>query len=67
MAVNVLNIDRQLIDDEDTLLYLSRGDKGSRTDSKIIAVQVQMLQATCHATEVKKKKANADCFSKTSK
>jgi len=48
----IRRIDRQLIGEEDTFLWLSRGDLKVETGSEIIADQA--LQIKCHATKILK-------------
>jgi len=38
------NIDRQLISEEDTFLWLSKGDLKAETESEIVAAQDQAIQ-----------------------
>jgi len=40
----IRNIDRQLISEEDTFLWLSKGDLKSETESEIVADQDRTLQ-----------------------
>ena len=40
----IRNIDRQLISEEDTFLWLSKGDLNAETESEIVATQDQALQ-----------------------
>jgi hypothetical protein len=40
------SMDRQLIGEEDTFLYLSRGDLKGQTESEITAAYDQTLQTT---------------------
>ena len=39
----IRNIDRQLISEEDTFLWLSKGDLKAETESEILAAQDQTL------------------------
>ena len=48
----IRNITRQLISEEDTFLWLSRGDLKGETACEITAVQVQVLQTKYHATKI---------------
>ena len=40
----IRNIDSQLISEEDTFLWLSKGDLKAETESEIVAAQYQALQ-----------------------
>ena len=46
----IINIDRQLISEEDTFLWLSKGDLKAETESEIVAAQDQALQTKYYAT-----------------
>ena len=46
----IRNIDRQLISEEDTFLWLSQGDLKAETDSEIVATQEKALQTKYYAT-----------------
>ena len=56
----IRNIDRQLISEEDTFLWLSKGDLKAETESEIVAAQDQALQTKYYAT----KRLNTDIDSK---
>ena len=46
------NIDRQLISEEDTFLWLSKGDLKAETESEIVAAQDQAIQTKYYATKI---------------
>ena len=48
----IRSIDKQLISEEDTFLWLWRGDLKAETESKLIASQDQVLQTKYHATRM---------------
>ena len=48
----IRSMDRQLITEEDTFQWLSRGDLKGETESEIIAAQDQALQTKQHATQI---------------
>jgi hypothetical protein len=48
----IRSIDRQLISEEDTFLWLSRGDLKGETESEIITAQDQILQTKYNATKI---------------
>jgi hypothetical protein len=50
----IRSIDIQLIDEEDTFLWLSRGDLKAETESEVIAAQYQAPQSKYCATKVLK-------------
>jgi hypothetical protein len=49
---HVRNIDRQLISEEDTFLWLSKGDLTPENESKIVAAKHQALQTKYYATKI---------------
>jgi len=56
----IRNIDRQLNSEEDTFLWLSKGELKAETESEIVAAQNQALQTKYYVT----KKLNAERDSK---
>jgi hypothetical protein len=48
----IRSIDRLLISEEDTLLWLSRGEVKAETKSDITATQDKALQTKYHATKI---------------
>ena len=48
----IRNIDRQLITEEDTILWLSKGDLKAENESEIVAAQDQTLQTKYYATKI---------------
>jgi hypothetical protein len=46
------NMDRQLMSEEDTFLWLSKGDLKSETESEIVAAQDQALNVKYYATKI---------------
>ena len=54
-------MDRQPIREEDTFLWLSRGDLKGQTESKIIAAQDQALQTKYHATKILQTETDSKC------
>jgi hypothetical protein len=48
----VRNIDRQLISEEDTFLWLTKGDLKAETESEIVAAQDQALRTKYYATKI---------------
>jgi len=60
----IRSINMQLISEEDTLLWLSRGDMKAETENEIIAAQDQILQTTYCAIKMwlTETDANADCI-----
>jgi hypothetical protein len=58
----IRSIDRQLISEEDTFIWLMGGDLKAETESIIIAAQDRALKTKYHATNIlQTKTANADC------
>jgi len=57
----IRNIDGQLISEEDTFLWLSKGDLKAETESEIIAAQDQALQTKYYATKVLNTETDSKC------
>ena len=57
----IRNIDRQLISDEDTFLWLSKGDLKAGTESEIVAAQDQVLQTKYYATKILNTETHSKC------
>ena len=57
----VRNIDRQLISEEDTFLWLSNGDLKAETESEIVAAQDQALQTKYYATKILNTETDSKC------
>ena len=55
------NIDRQLISEEDTFLWLSKGDLKAETESEIVAAQDQALQTKYYATKLLNTETDRNC------
>jgi hypothetical protein len=56
------SIDRKLISEERTLLWLSRRDLKGKTGSEIIAVHDRALQIKCHAIKISKTKTGIKLY-----
>jgi hypothetical protein len=57
----ILNIDRQLVSEEDTFLWLTKGDLKAEIESEILAAQDQALQMECYATEILNTETDSKC------
>ena len=57
----IRNIDRQLISEEDTFLWLSKGDLKAETESEIVAAQDQVLQTKYYATKILNTETDSKC------
>jgi len=55
------NIDRQLTSEEDTFLWLSKGDLKAETESEIVAAQDQVLQTKYYATKILNTETDNKC------
>jgi len=54
-------MDRQLIGEEDTFLWWSRGDLKGETEGEIIAAQDQALQTKYRTTQILQTEKNSKC------
>jgi hypothetical protein len=57
----VRNMDRQLISEEDTFLWLSKGDLKAETESEIVAAQDQALNTKYYATKILHTETDSKC------
>jgi hypothetical protein len=57
----IRNIDRQLISEEDTFLWLSTGDIKAETESEIVAAQDQTIQTKYYATKILNTETDSKC------
>ena len=57
----IRNIDRQLISEEDTFLWLSKGDLQAETEREIVAAQDQALQTKYYATKILSTETDNKC------
>jgi Ni,Fe-hydrogenase III component G len=57
----IRNIDRQLISEKDTFLWLSRGDFKAETESEIVATQDQAIQTKYYATKILNTETDNKC------
>jgi hypothetical protein len=57
----IRNIDRQLIGEEDTLLWLSKGDLKTETESEVVTAQDQAIQTKYYATKILNTKTDSKC------
>ena len=55
------NMDRQLITEEDTFLWLSKGDLKAETESEIVAAQDQALNTKYYATKILHTEMDSKC------
>jgi len=62
----IRNTDRQLISEEDTFLWLSKGDLKAEAESEIVVAQDQALpRNTSQKYYTQRRIANADCTNNT--
>ena len=57
----IRNINRQLISEEDTFLWLSKGDLKAETESEIVAAQDQAIQTKYYATKILSTETDSKC------
>ena len=57
----IRNIDRQLISEEDTFVWLSKGDLKTETESEIVAAQDQPLKTKYYATKILNTETDRKC------
>jgi len=57
----IRNIDRQLIGEEDTFLWLSKEDLKAETGSEIVAAQHHALQTKYYATKILNAETDSKC------
>jgi hypothetical protein len=57
----IRNINRQLIGEEDTFLWLSKGDLKAETESEIVAAQDQAIQTEYYATKILNTETDSKC------
>jgi len=57
----ITNIDRQLISEEETFLWLSKGDLKAETESEIVAAQGQALETKYYATKILNTETDSKC------
>ena len=57
----IRNLDRQLISEEDTFLWLSKGDLKAETESEIVAAQDQALNTKYYATKILHTETDSKC------
>ena len=57
----IRNIDGQLISEEDTFLWLSKGDLKAETEGEIVAAQDQAIQTKYYATNILNTETDNKC------
>jgi hypothetical protein len=57
----IINIDKQLISEEDTFLWLSKGDLKAETESEIVAAQDQTRQTKYYPTKILQTEKYSKC------
>jgi len=57
----IRNIDRELTSEEDTFLWLSKGDLKAEAESQIVAAQDQAIQTKYYATKILNTETDSKC------
>jgi hypothetical protein len=57
----IWDIDRRLISEEDTFLWLTKGDLQTETESEIVAAQDQALQTKYYSTKILNTETDSTC------
>jgi Ni,Fe-hydrogenase III component G len=57
----IRSIDKQLISEEDTFLWLSKGDLKAETESEMVATQAQALKTKYCATKILQTEEDSKC------
>jgi len=57
----IRNVDRQLISEEDTFVWLSKGDLKAETESEIVGAQDQALQTKHYTTKILNTETDSKC------
>ena len=57
----IRNIDRQLISEEDTFFWLSKGDLKAEIESETVAAQDQVLKTKYYATKILNTETDSQC------
>jgi len=57
----IRNMDRQLISEDDTFLWLSKGDLKAETESEVVAAQDQALNTNYYGTKILNTEMNSKC------
>jgi hypothetical protein len=57
----IRNTDRPLISEEDTFLWLSKGDLKAETESEIVAAQDQALETKYYTTKILNSETDGKC------
>ena len=57
----IRNIDREFISEEDTFLWLSKGDLKAETEGEIVAAQDQAIQTKYYVTKILNTETDSKC------